>query len=62
MDQFMVEIPPGLEAQVGDEVVLVGSQGSECILLDDLADAAGTINYEIACGLALRMQRDHHAG
>jgi len=57
MDQFMVEIPPGLRVSVGDEVVIVGVQGTERILMDDLAPLAGTINYELACGFALRMDR-----
>jgi alanine racemase len=57
MDQLMVEVPAGVEVQQGDEVVLVGAQGQERISLDDLAVQAGTINYEMACGFALRMQR-----
>ncbi len=57
MDQFMVEIPPGLRVSPGDEVVIAGAQGSEKILIDDLAAVAGTINYEIACGFALRLER-----
>ena len=57
MDQLMVEVPPDLEVRVGDETVLVGAQGDERITMDELADAAGTINYELACGFALRMDR-----
>ncbi len=57
MDQLMVEVPPGADVRAGDEVVLVGRQGTETITLDELADLAGTINYEMACGLALRMDR-----
>lgn len=57
MDQFMVEVPAGVSVQPGDEVVLVGEQGSERILMDELADKAQTINYELACGFALRMGR-----
>lgn len=33
----------------GEEVVLLGSQGSECITADELAGKAGTIGYEIYC-------------
>ncbi|MBN1193171.1 MAG: alanine racemase [Coriobacteriia bacterium] len=61
MDQLMVEIPGGLEVRPGDEVVLVGSQGGESISIDELAELAGTINYEMACGFALRMGRSHLA-
>jgi alanine racemase len=57
MDQLMIEVPSGVEVHPGDEAVLVGTQGSEHIVMDEIADAAGTINYELACGFALRMER-----
>lgn len=59
MDQLMVEVPAGLEVSPGDEAVLVGEQGGERIVMNELAEAAGTINYEMACGFALRMERIH---
>lgn len=57
MDQLMFEVPRGVEAAVGDEVVLVGRQGGAEITMDAQAEAAGTINYEIACGYGLRLER-----
>lgn len=57
MDQLMAEVPRGTRAAEGDEAVLVGTQGSERISMDDLADAAGTINYEIACAFGMRLPR-----
>jgi len=57
MDQMMVEIPAGMDVHVGDEAVIVGRQGSEYIAMDELAQRAGTINYEMACAFALRMER-----
>ncbi len=57
MDQFMIELPRGSAFAVGEPVVLVGSQGSETILLDELAEIAGTINYEMACSFGLRLHR-----
>jgi len=57
MDQLMVEVPPGLNVSVGDEAVLVGEQGRERITAEEIADLAGTINYEIACAFALRLER-----
>lgn len=62
MDQLMVEVPAGTRVQPGDEAVLVGAQGRSTILLDELAEAAGTINYEMACGFALRMTRRYTLG
>lgn len=61
MDQLMVEVPAGVDARAGDEAVLVGSQGKECITLDEVADLAGTINYELACGFALRLERRYRS-
>lgn len=57
MDQFMVEVPTGVSATAGDEAVLVGAQGSERLVMDELATHADTINYELACGFALRLER-----
>ncbi|HAL29316.1 MAG TPA: alanine racemase [Coriobacteriia bacterium] len=57
MDQMMVEIPGGMDVRAGDEAVVVGRQGSEHIAMDELAQRAGTINYEMACAFSLRMER-----
>jgi alanine racemase len=57
MDQLMVEVPRGLEVRPGDEAVVVGSQGNESIPMDELADEAGTINYELACSFSRRLER-----
>jgi len=55
MDQLMVQVPD--EVEVGDEVVLVGVQGSEQVTLDDWAVMAGTINYELLTGFGSRLPR-----
>lgn len=57
MDQMMIELPADASVRVGDEAVLVGSQGALALSLDAFAEAAGTINYEVACALSMRMQR-----
>ncbi|HET6497968.1 MAG TPA: alanine racemase [Coriobacteriia bacterium] len=57
MDQLMVEVPRGVEAREGDEAVLVGTQGPEHIDMDELAETAGTINYEMACAFGMRLPR-----
>lgn len=57
MDQLMIEVPRGVRAARGDEVVLVGSQDSEAISMDELAAVAGTINYETACAFGMRLER-----
>lgn len=55
MDQFMIRLPHAYPA--GTEVVLVGKSGDQEISLQDVADYAGTIHYEIACALSERMPR-----
>lgn len=57
MDQLMVEVPRGLEVAVGDEAVLVGRQGRLELTMEGQAEAAGTIDYEIAVGYGLRLER-----
>ena len=58
MDQFMVDIG-GASAFNEDEVVLVGRQGAEAITVEAVAEAAGTIPYEILTGLNERIPREH---
>jgi alanine racemase len=57
MDQLMVEVPRGVEVSRGDEAVIVGAQGDGRITLEELAEAAGTINYEMTCSLGMRLER-----
>ena len=57
MDNIAIDIGVGSAIAAGDEVVLIGSRGSETILAEDLAAAAGTINYEIATSIGGRTER-----
>lgn len=56
MDQFMVDIGEGT-AYNGDEVILVGRQGDEEIRIEDLAEWAGTIPYEVMTNINTRVPR-----
>ena len=56
MDQLLLWCGPD-EPVVGDEVVLVGTQGGATVGLREWADAAGTITYEVATGLGRRLPR-----
>ena len=56
MDQFMVDVT-GMDVKVGDKVTLVGTDGDETILIDKLAEEAGTFNYEFICDLGKRVPR-----
>ncbi|HEX7801266.1 MAG TPA: alanine racemase [Pseudoxanthomonas sp.] len=61
MDQFMVDIGPAGTAYNGDEVVLIGRQGDAAIDCEAVAQAAGTIPYEILTGLNQRIPREYLA-
>lgn len=56
MDQFMVDIQQN-EAYVGDEVVIIGKQDSNEILLEDMAKMCNTITYELLCNFNNRLPR-----
>jgi alanine racemase len=57
MDQTVVDVSAIPEVAVGDEAVLLGSQGSLSITAWDLADLAGTIPWEVLCAIASRVPR-----
>jgi alanine racemase len=47
------------EAEIGDEVVFLGSQGRKTITGDDLAKWAGTISYEVFCSIGQRNKKEY---
>ncbi len=57
MDQVMVDLGQAGTAYNGDEVVLLGQQGSERITVEEIARWAGTIPYEILTGINGRVPR-----
>jgi alanine racemase len=57
MDLTMIDVTAIPETRVGDEVVLLGSQGAEEIHVCDLARWGETISYEIFCGIGKRVPR-----
>lgn len=60
MDYTMIDLTDaahGGTPQIGDEVVLLGKQGSELLKVEELASLAGTIPYEILTRVSLRVPR-----
>jgi len=60
MDQIMIDatdVTNGSSISTGDEIVLIGDSEGKRISAEDLADLAGTINYEIVCMLKSRIPR-----
>jgi alanine racemase len=57
MNITMVDVTDVPDAGVGDEVVLIGKQGQAEITVEELAEHAGTINYELLARLAPHIPR-----
>ncbi len=57
MDQLMLDVTDIPEARMGDIAVAAGCEGGESITFDDWARWAGTINYEVLCGISKRVPR-----
>jgi alanine racemase len=62
MDNVTIDVGPDPEVGAGDVATLIGAQGGERILAEELARRLGTINYEVTCGIAPRVRRLHHHG
>ena len=56
MDQTMVDLGPETDLRPGDEALMFGPHPG-APSADDIARLAGTISYEITCGISLRVPR-----
>jgi len=54
MDQLMVDVT-GADAKLRDEVTFIGQDGSYSISTEDIATMQGSINYEVATSMSLRI-------
>lgn len=57
MDQFMVDVTNIPDVQEDDEVTLLGSDGAECITMEELAEKSGGFHYEMICDIGKRIPR-----
>ncbi len=57
MDQIMLLLNRVPQVRIGDEVVIIGSQGEERITAEEVARRWGTNNYEVVCGIGARVPR-----
>ena len=57
MNITLADVTDDSDVGVGDEVVLIGKQGEVEITVEELAENAGTINYEFLARLAPQVQR-----
>ena len=59
MDSLVVDVT-AVEANPGDEVVLLGPQGGDVIGACDVAGAIGTVPHEILCRVGARIERTYN--
>lgn len=57
MDMTMIDMTEIPSLAVGETVTVIGEEGGEAIWADRLARAAGTVPYEILCGIGDRLPR-----
>lgn len=57
MDQCMADVTECGDVNVGDEIIVMGSQNGVSITADDIAANLGTINYEVLCTVSKRVPR-----
>jgi alanine racemase len=62
MDLTMADVTDVDGVKAGDEVVLIGRQGKECITAEDIAEKIGTISYEVLCRIGQRVPRIYRKG
>jgi alanine racemase len=57
MDNLTIDLGPETDVKPGDEAVLIGRQGGERILAEEVAARLDTINYEVTCAISRRVPR-----
>jgi alanine racemase len=62
MDLVMLDVTDVAGAREGDDVVLIGAQGTARQTAEDLAEACDTINYEVVTGIRRRVPRRYFRG
>ncbi|MCU0500751.1 MAG: alanine racemase, partial [Anaerolineae bacterium] len=61
MDQTMIDVTRIPGVRIGDEVVLIGTQGADRITAEEVANRLGTINYEVVSAILPRVPRETFA-
>lgn len=57
MDMCMIDVTELADVKVGDEVVILGTQGEQRIDAEELAQLGQTLHYEVLCSLGARVPR-----
>ena len=61
MDLTLVDVTDVPGVSLHDQVTLLGTDGELSISAEDLGELAGTISYEITCGISARVPRKYFA-
>jgi alanine racemase len=59
MDNITIDLGPDTGVEPGTRAVLIGPQGSDRILAEEVAARLETINYEVTCGISQRVPREY---
>jgi alanine racemase len=59
MDNATIDLGPETEVEPWTPATLIGAQGSERILCEEVARRLDTINYEVTCGISPRVPREY---
>jgi alanine racemase len=59
MDNLTIELGAETAVEPGAAAVLIGGQGADRILCEEMARRLDTINYEVTCGISKRVPRFH---
>ena len=59
MDNITIDLGPRTDVEPGAPAVLIGPQGGDRILAEELARSLDTINYEVTCGISARVPRSY---
>ena len=60
MDQMMADVTGITDIQRNDVVTLIGKDGDNVITVEEIAELAGTFNYEFVCDLNKRIPRNYY--
>ena len=58
-DRFMVDVTDIEGVSVMDEVTLVGHDGNKMLTVEEVANEAGSFNYEFVCLMGKRIPREY---
>lgn len=59
MDQFMIDVTDIPDVKAGDVVTIFGRDGDKYLPVEEIAEAAGSFNYEFVCSITERVPRKY---